>query len=51
MDQLKILKVPGKSQIEIGGHVHTFTMRDYSHPEIAKVEKQIIEMHNAYPAI
>lgn len=48
MDEKRILKVPGYSQIEINGTVHKFTMRDYSHPEINEVCAQVELMHKEY---
>lgn len=49
MDQKNIVKIPGRTQIEVNGRFHTFAMRDYSHPELDKIDHQIAEMQKEYP--
>ena len=51
MDQGHINKMPGQSQIEINGKIHTFTMREYSHPELHIIDQQIAKMQQEYPHI
>lgn len=46
MDQQGIQKIPGQSQIEINGQIHTFIMRDDSHPELSVIHKKIKQMQH-----
>jgi hypothetical protein len=51
MDKLGIKKIPGISHIELNGEIHTFIMRDSSHPEYDEILKQLLEMHQEYPIV
>lgn len=49
MEQHHVCKIPRYSQIEVNGKIHTFTMRDYSHPELDKIDKQLAQIYQEYP--
>ena len=49
MDSKGIQRVPGCSQIEINGKLHSFVMRDYTHLELDEVFRQVTLMQQEYP--